>query len=99
MNHPGLKYLAEACVGFVGITGEHGLLRERIDRTRLALSKAAEVMDRDDWQSRLSLEHMTKASDGLKKLERTVSIIEDNLCAGLTEIRQSRNLQSEIWEP
>ena len=97
-HHPAQKSLAAACA-FVGVLNEHSELRGRIDRTRAALSEAAAVMDGDQWQQHLALEHMTKASDGLKKLEGIVSAVENDLCEALTEIRQSRALDSEIWEP
>jgi hypothetical protein len=95
-HHPAQKHLAAACA-FVGVLNEHAELRGRIDRTRAALSEASALLDGDQWQQHLALGHVNRVSDNLKKLEHIVSIIEDNLCAGLTEIRQSRDLQSETW--
>jgi hypothetical protein len=79
------------------VAGEHGILGERITRTRAALSEAAAVMDGDQWQQHLALQYMSRASDGLKRLELLVNAIELDLCEALTQTRQARDLQSETW--
>jgi hypothetical protein len=96
-HHPAQKSLAAACCHFVSVLSEQSDLRARIDKTRRALCEAAAAMDADDWQSHLALEHMSRASDGLKRLELLVNTIELDLCEALTEIRQSRALDSETW--
>jgi hypothetical protein len=92
------RHLSDAA-WFVGSLCEHGDLRQRIDRTRAALSAAAAVLNDDQRPEHQALELMNKTSDNLKRLEMLVNTIELDLCEALTEIRQSRALDSEIWEP